>query len=195
MRRATRNGTAHISLANSMSPFAVRIANTAVVFACYTTMDDPDLDPIDETANPDISDSDLSDVDETAYEGVDPNRLGEESEEDEGPNIFAIRPAKVKTGTGERKKKPDIDTEEKRRKRQERIQEKEEAKQRRAKRTAAPDEFEEEEADPNQRPEDPEAARRWDLDRAMEAAVSRKQVKRRKKDDEIVSSMLDHFLI
>jgi hypothetical protein len=158
-------------------------------------MDDPDLDPIDETVNPYLSDSDLSDVDEAAYAGIDPNRLGEESEDDEGPNIFAIKPAKVKTGTGERKKKLNLDTEEKRRKRQERIQEKEEAKQRRAKRTGIPEGFEEEEADRNQRPEDPEAARRWDLDRAMEAAISKKQVKRRKKDDDIVSSMLDHFLI
>lgn len=160
-------------------------------------MDDPDLDPIDEIANPDpdLSDSDLSDVDETAYEGIDPTRLGEESEEDEGPSIFSIKPAKVKTGTGERKKKSTVDTEEKRRKRQERIQEKEEAKQRRAKRTAAPGEFDVDEVDPDQRPEDPEAARRWDLDQAMEAAVSRKkQVKRRKKDDEIVSAMSDDFL-
>src|SRR5579859_2994869 len=145
---------------------------------------DSDLDPIDETINPVLSDSELSDVDETAYEGVDPNRLGEESDEEEGPNVFSLRPAKVKTGTGERKKKTAEDTEEKRRKRQERRQEKEEKKQRRALKTAAPDEFDVDDVDPNQRPEDPEAARRWELDQAMEAAIARKPVKRRKKDDD-----------
>ena len=152
---------------------------------------DSDLDPIDETVNPVLSDSELSDVDETAYAGVDPNRLGEESDEDEGPNIFALRPAKVKTGTGERKKKAAEDTEEKKRRREERQQrrqEKEEKRLRRQQRTAAPEEFETDEVDPNQRPEDPEAARRWDLDRAMEAAISRKPVKRRRKDDDIVLS-------
>ena len=155
-------------------------------------MDDSDLDPIDETANPDLSDSELSDVDETAYAGVDPNRLGEESDEDEGPSVFAIRPAKVKTGTGERKKKSAEETEEKRRKRQERQErrlEKEETKRRRtAAKNEAADEFEEDEVDPDRRPEDPEAARRWDLNRAMDAAIARKPVKRRKKDDDIVVS-------
>jgi len=154
-------------------------------------MDDSDLDPIDETVNvnPDLSDSELSDVDETAYAGVDPNRLGEESDQDEGPSVFELKASKVKTGTGERKKKSTEETEEKRRKRearQERRLEKEESKRRRALKTAAPDVFDV--VDPNQRPEDPEEARRWDLDQAMDQAIARKQQKRKRKDDDIVRS-------
>jgi hypothetical protein len=156
-------------------------------------MDDSDLDPIDETAKPDLSDSELSDVDEEAYAGIDTDRIGFSSDEEDGPNVFALKPAKLKTGTGERKRKQAEDTAEKRRKRQERRQEKDEQKKRRATRDATPEEVEDE-VDPNQRPEDPEAARRWDLDRAMEAAVSRKSVKRRKKDDDIVTYFLPMLL-
>jgi transcription factor SPN1 len=156
-------------------------------------MDDPDLDPIDETAKPVLSDSELSDVDEEAYAGIDTDRIGLSSDdEEEGPSVFALRPAKLKTGTGERKKKQAEDTAEKRRKRQERRQEKEEHKKRRAARDETPDDIQDE-VDPNQRPEDPEAARRWDLDRAMESAISRKPVKRRKKDDDIVTLFSDDF--
>jgi hypothetical protein len=152
-------------------------------------MDDQDLDPIDETAKPDLSDSELSDIDEEAYAGIDTNRIGLESDEDEGPSVFALRPAKVKTGTGERKKRKTTEnTEERRRKRQERLLEKGQRKKR-APANETPDDYPEDVpdvSDPNQRPDDPEAARRWDLDRAMEAAISRKPVKRRKKDDDIV---------
>jgi|SRR5947207_12196130 len=149
-------------------------------------MDDPDLDPIDETAKPDLSDSELSDVDEEAYAGIDTSRIGLESDEDEEPNVFALRPAKLKTGTGERKKKKaesKESTEEKRRKRQERRQERDEVKKRKTF-TEATEDYDA--PDPNKRPDDPEGARRWDLDRAMDSAVSRKPVKRRKKDDDIV---------
>src|SRR5438045_7422674 len=106
-------------------------------------MDDPDLDPIDETAKPDLSDSELSDVDEEAYAGIDTSRIGLESDEDEGPSVFALRPAKVKTGTGERKKKkkPE-DTDEKRRKRQARLLEKGQRK-RRAPLNDVPDDYHE----------------------------------------------------
>jgi len=156
---------------------------------------DPDLDPIEETNQiPDPSDSELSDVDEEAFEGIDTERLGEAvpSDDEEGYNVFALRPAKVKTGTGERKKKKRTaeDTEEKRQRRQERQerrQKKEEAKKRRTTTEFAEDY---DEPDPNRRPDDPEEARRWDLDRAMEAAIARKPVKRRKRDDDIVSPHL-----
>src|SRR5271168_4165989 len=158
-----------------------------------TAMDDhdPDLDPIEETNQiPDPSDSELSDVDEEAFEGIDTERLGEAvpSDDEESYNVFALRPAKVKTGTGERKEKKRRtadDTEEKRQRRQERQerrQKKEEAKKRRT--TDLAEDYDE--PDPNRRPDDPEEARRWDLDRAMEAAIARKPVKRRKKDDDIV---------
>jgi transcription factor SPN1 len=143
-------------------------------------MDDPDLDPIDETAKPDLSDSELSDVDEEAYAGIDTNRIGLDSD-DEGPNVFALKPAKLKTGTGERRKKRDGGNEEERRRiRQERRLQKE---PKRRISDSVPDDLPEQ-PDPNARPEDPEAARRWDLDHAMEAAIARKPVKRRKKDDD-----------
>ena len=147
-------------------------------------MDNPTLEPIDESAKPVLSDSELSDVDEEAYAGIDTNRIGLESDEEEGLNVFALKPAKRKSGTGEGNRRRPEDTEERRRKRQERRQEKEEAK----KRKAAINEVEEgpDEYNPNQRPDDPEAARRWELDRAMDAAFSKKSVKRKKRDDDIV---------
>src|SRR5436309_3287300 len=117
-------------------------------------MDDPDLDPIDETAKFDLSDSELSDVDEEAYAGIDTNRIGLESdEEDEGPSVFALRPAKVKTGTGERKKKRTENTEEKRRIRQERRQEMDEAKKRKSSLNDIPDDYPDDITDPNKRPD------------------------------------------
>jgi len=151
---------------------------------------DPDLDPIEETNNiPEPSDSELSDVDEEAFADINTEKLLEPSDDEEGYNVFALRPAKVKTGTGERKqKKRAEDTEEKiqrRQERQERRQKKEEAKKRRAEVAEDYDE-----PDPNRRPDDPEEARRWELDRAMEAAIARKPVKRRKKDDDIVGNPL-----
>src|SRR6202022_3523097 len=151
------------------------------------TMDDPALDPIDETIRPDVSDSELSDVDEEAYAGIDTNNIGVEDSDDEGPNVFTLKPARHKAGTGERKKKRDEDTEEKRRRRQERRQDKE------MKRKAAESRLDDvpDQPDPNQRPEDPEAARRWDLDHAMDAAIARKPTKRRRKDDEIVRYFVD----
>ena len=158
-------------------------------------MDDPDLDPIDETAKPDLSDSELSDVDEEAYAGIDTSRIGLESDEDEEPNVFALRPAKLKTGTGERKKKKaesKESTEEKRRKRQERRQERDDAKKRKTF-NEGPEDFDT--PDPSRRPDDPEEARRWDLDRAMDSAVSRKQVKRRKKDDDIVHTRMNALIL
>jgi hypothetical protein len=151
-------------------------------------MDDSDLDPIDETAKPVLSDSELSDVDEEAFAGIDTTRIGIESdEEEEGPNVFALKPAKRAPGTGERKRRRAEETEERRRRRQQRREEKEERKRRIAETQFGrwPDETPEE--DPNQRPEDPEAARRWDLDRAMESAISKKQVKRKKKNEEVCS--------
>jgi hypothetical protein len=156
-------------------------------------MDDSVLDPIDETVNPVLSDSELSDVDEEAYAGIDTTRIGLESD-DEGPNVFALKPAKLKTGTGERRRKLAEDTEEKRRRRQERRQEKEEAKKRKTTIREAQEDVPLE-VDPDQRPEDPEAARRWDLDRAMDAAITRKPVKRRKKDDDIVTLVSKNSLI
>jgi hypothetical protein len=151
-------------------------------------MDDPDLDPIDETAKPDLSDSELSDVDEEAFAGIDTSRIGLESD-DEGPNVFALKPAKRKAGTGERRKKRDEGTtEERRRKRQERLR-KGESKRK----ASVPDDIPDL-PDPSQRPEDPEAARRWDLDQSMEAAIARKPVKRRKRDDEIVSYFSGRWL-
>jgi hypothetical protein len=158
-------------------------------------MDDPDLDPIDETAKPDLSDSELSDVDEEAYAGIDTSRIGVESDEDEEPSVFALRPAKLKTGTGERKKKKvesKESTEEKRRKRQERRQERDDAKKRKTFNEVQED-FDMQ--DPNRRPDDPEEARRWDLDRAMDSAVSRKPVKRRKKDDDIVHTRTNVLIL
>jgi len=158
-------------------------------------MDDPDLDPIDETAKPDLSDSELSDVDEEAYAGIDTSRIGLESDEEEEPNVFALRPAKLKTGTGERKKKKvesKESTEEKRRKRQERRQERDDAKKRKTF-TEVPEDFGV--GDPNKRPDDPEEARRWDLDRAMDSAVSRKPVKRRKRDDDIVHIRMNVLIL
>ena len=163
-------------------------------------MDDhnPDLDPIDESnVNPLDTDSELSDVDEEQFEGITTERLGQEppeSDDEEGPSVFALRPAKVKTGTGERKqkKKRAEDTEDKRQRRQERQerrQKKDEAKKRRAEFGA--EDFDE--PDPNRRPDDPEEARRWDLDRAMEAAIARKPVKRRKKDDDIVNYLVSRW--
>jgi len=150
--------------------------------------EDPDLDPIEETAVPILSDSELSDVDEEAYAGIDTNRIGLESdEEEEGPSVFSLKPAKLKSGTGERKARRAEEQEEKRRRREERRREKEERSKRKAELKAFEQEQEEFE-DVNKRPDDPEAARRWDLDRAMDAAISRKPVKRRKKDDEIVCS-------
>lgn len=149
-------------------------------------MDDPDFDPIDETANPVLSDSELSDVDEEAYAGIDTNRIGLESDEEEGPSVFSLKPAKLKTGTGERKKKRPEDNEERRRKRQERRREREEVKKRKVTFNDIPGEDVDDMPDPNRRPDDPEDARRWDLDRTIEAAISRKAVKRRKKDDDIV---------
>jgi transcription factor SPN1 len=143
-------------------------------------MDDPNLDPIDETAKPDLSDSELSDVDEEAYAGIDTNRIGLDSD-DEGPNVFALKPAKLKTGTGERRKRRDGGNEEERRRiRQERRLQKE--PKRRISDSVPEDRSDQ--PDPNARPEDPEAARRWDLDHAMDAAIARKPVKRRKKDDD-----------
>lgn len=154
-------------------------------------MDDPDLDPIDETAKPVLSDSELSDVDEEAFAGVDTTRIGiqsdEEEEEEEGPNVFALKPARRAPGTGERKRRRVEDTEERRRKRQQRREEKEEKKRRRAEAALAghiPGDYPDE-PDPNQRPEDPEEARRWDLDRAMDSAISTKQVKRKKKNEDV----------
>ena len=158
-------------------------------------MDDPDLDPIDETAKPDLSDSELSDVDEEAYAGIDTSRIGLESDEEEEPSVFALRPAKLKTGTGERKKKKvesKESTEEKRRKRQERRQERDDSKKRKTF-NEVPEDFDM--PDPNKRPDDPEEARRWDLDRAMDSAVSRKPVKRRKKDDDIVYSPMNVLIL
>lgn len=153
-------------------------------------MDDPDLDPIDETVKSVLSDSELSDVDEEAFAGIDTARIGLESEDEEGPNVFALKPAKRAPGTGERKKRGAEETEERRRKRQARREEKEEAKRRRLALNEEPEEYLDEK-DPNQRPEDPEAARRWDLDRAMEAAISKKPVKRKKKNDEEVRTFKD----
>ena len=146
-------------------------------------MDDPDLDPIDEEQKPVLSDSELSDVDEEAFAGIDTSRIGleEADEEDEGPNVFALKPARRPAGTGERRKKRTEDPEERRRKRQARREEKEQRK-----REIAPlDELPEDYPDQNQRPEDPEAARRWDLDRAMDSAIYKKQVKRKRKDEEV----------
>ena len=150
--------------------------------------EDPDLDPIEETAVPILSDSELSDVDEEAYAGIDTNRIGLESDdEEEGPSVFSLKPAKLKTGTGERKARRAEEQEEKRRRREERRREKEETRaKRKAELKTYAEEQQEEFEDFNKRPDDPEAARRWDLDRAMDAAISRKPVKRRKKDDEIV---------
>ena len=146
--------------------------------------DDFDLDPIDETAKPVLSDSELSDVDEGAYIGIDTTRLDAPDSDDEGPNVWALKPAKLKTGTGERRKGRVEDTEERRRIRQERRQKKEEARKRKIISREVEDETPQ--VDPDQRPEDPEAARRWDLDRAMDAAISKKQAKRKKRNDEIV---------
>jgi hypothetical protein len=154
-------------------------------------MDDPDLDPIDETAKPVLSDSELSDVDEGIFAGIDTDRIGlddplAESDDDAGPNIFSLKPSKLKTGTGERTKRiSDELAEERRRKRlerQERLLEKEEAKRLRRDVDETPRDF----PDPNRRPEDPQAARKWDLNRAMDAAIARKPVKRRRKDEDAV---------
>ena len=153
--------------------------------------DDPDLDPIDGTAKPDLSDSELSDVDEDAFAGIDTNRIGLESDDEEGPSIFALRPAK-RVGEGTKKEE---DKEEKRRQRQERHAAKEEAKAKRKANLEGEIPDEDDSVDPNVRPADPEAARRWDLDRAMDSAVSRKQVKRRKKDDEFVCTPWETRLI
>ena len=158
-------------------------------------MDDPSLDPIEETEKPVLSDSELSDVDEEAYAGIDTSRLGVQLDSDEeGPSVFSLKPAKLKTGTGERKKKRAEDSEERRRKRlarQERRQEKEEAKKRKARHVEDADEYPEA-PDRNRRPEDPEEARRWELERAMDSAVSgkKKTVKRRRKDEEYVLSFV-----
>jgi transcription factor SPN1 len=153
---------------------------------------DPDLDPIDETtANAVLSDSELSDVDEAAYAGIDTNNIGvveSESEADEGLNVFALRPSKVKLKPDERRKKKEEAEEERRRKRearQQRHRQKEQDRQERAapKKRRQPAESEDL-YDPNKRPEDPEEARRWELDRAMDMAIAKKPVKRRKKDDD-----------
>lgn len=142
------------------------------------------LDAVEDAARPVLSDSELSDVDEEAYAGIDTSRIGIESDDEEGPNVFDLKPAKRKTGTGERKKKRAEDADERRRKRQERRQEKEEAKKRKTVLNEVEDEPDE--RDPSKRPDDPEAARRWDLDRVMESAMAKKPVKRRKKDEDIV---------
>lgn len=155
-----------------------------------------DLNPIDETtANVVVSDSELSDVDEDAYAGIDTNRIGvesaeeEEDEEEDGPSVFALRPSKVKSE--ERRKRKAEEDEEKRRRRearQQRRQQKEEQRQERAaatKRRRSQPAEPEDASDPSRRPEDPEEARRWDLDRAMELAIARKPTKRRRKDDDI----------
>jgi transcription factor SPN1 len=148
-------------------------------------MDDQDL-PIDEDVNPVLSDSELSDVDEEAYAGIDTTRIGVESDEDEGPNVFALRPAKVKTGTGERKKRRAVeDTEERRRKREERQGRRLEKEATRKRKERTKEVEDDDRPDPSRRPDDPEEARKWDLERAMDMAVIRKQVKRRKKDDEV----------
>ena len=154
---------------------------------------DPDLEPIDETtANPILSDSELSDVDEDAYAGIDTNRIGATSadeDEDEGPSVFALRPSKVKSD--ERRKRKAEEDEAKRRRRearQLRHQRKEEEREQRAastkKRRSQPAETDDS-YNPDKRPEDPEEARRWDLDRLMDSATAAKSAKRRKKDDDI----------
>ena len=153
--------------------------------------EDADLDPIEENAVPILSDSELSDVDEEAYAGIDTNRIGLESdEEEEGPSVFDLKRAKVKTG--ERKARRAEEQEEKRRRREERRREKEALKAKR-KEESWEKEDEQELEDLDRRPEDPEAARKWDLDRAMDAAIARKPVKRRKKEDEIVSCHMPYF--
>ena len=154
---------------------------------------DPDLEPIDETtANPILSDSELSDVDEEAYAGIDTNRIGAASadeDEDEGPSVFALRPSKVKSDE-HRKRKAEEDEAKRRRReaRQLRHQRKEEEREQRAassKKRRSQLAEPEDSYDPDKRPEDPEEARRWDLNRLMDSATATKSVKRRKKDDDI----------
>jgi transcription factor SPN1 len=158
-----------------------------------------DLDPIDETTHtPFGSGSELSSVDETAYAGVDTTRIGvdydelpEDEDEDEGPNVFALRPSKVKSSEERRRKKAEED-EEKQRRREERQQRHLRKEQERQERTVSSPKKRRSEAaekddgnEANKRPDDPEAARRYDLDLAMNEAIARKPTKRRKKDDDI----------
>ena len=184
----------HPTSAISRSPLDSAMADLA-----DDVFDVGDLDPIDETGHsPYASGSELSSVDEAAYQGVDTARIGvdfddlpDDEDEDEGPSVFALRPSKVKSSEERRKKKAEED-EEKRRKREARQQRRLRKEEERQERVAAvPKKRRAQAAEPddandaNKRPEDPEEARRWDLEQAMEQAIARKPTKRRKKDDDI----------